>query len=654
MNKSNIHTMIKNKSFNSILNKKYSNTNLYSNINNKYKKISLLNKSSSFKILHSRNPTHSQRNISFINKKKQKLDDELSVALFQNNEIELVQNLNLDSDRDLCSNSILKEQLKNKINPMNLTLLYSSGQKSKRPTLPKISFGSTNILENEKKINNFKQKFTKNRQTILFEQELNNKLRNVNEIFQSQKEKRDKLYDNYGKILKELDNINLDLQILNNQKSKHNSPQKRRQSRIDMLSRRKSISKASFKDNTYESNNSKSNSRQFEGSDTNREKSNNEITEVKNENNEEIKEENKENKEENKNDNQNENNRFNRRLSVIQALYQEQKKKDLERRIKYEHMLESKRELKQIKSSLNSVSSEINELKLNKNNIKQTLMRHYQELLYNGKEVRNEGLIWIIKSIWKLGENVPMSFMPTFLDYKGIKFLFNLAIKSVELETQKKYMLKLKDNLRSELNNIAQKNEKEKKVTTYKYNEKNKYESHKKEKKYPFLFKTNLLIKNEQLPRSLSQEFVKSFYHSNQHFDMNISSKIMSHNNEDEEDEIFKSNIKEISKIFENKDNSFDIIKMPMINEKHKLEEKIKELEAEIQNMKDNEIKRIFKEYIDNDYQNKYHAPIDVVLGALLGEHSRNIHVNKFNSFKKEYLDEMKNIRFYEYTKRKS
>ena len=48
------------------------------------------------------------------------------------------------------------------------------------------------------------------------------------------------------------------------------------------------------------------------------------------------------------------------------------------------------------------------------------------------------------------------------------------------------------------------------------------------------------------------------------------------------------------------------------------------------------------------------HAPIDVVLGALLGEHSRNIQVNIFNSFKKEYLDEMKNIRFYEYTKRKS
>ena len=645
MNKDNIHSMIKNKSFNNILNKKFCNISLYNNINNKYKKISLFNNSTSYKFFHNKNPSHSQRSISFNKKRQQKLDDELSVALFQNNEIELVQNLNLDSDRNLCSNLILKEQLKNKINPMNLSWLYPSGQKAenKRPTLPKINFGPMNIiLENEKKINNFKQKFKNNRQTFLFEQDLNNKLRHINEIYQIQKEKRDKLYKNYDKALKELDNVNLDLQILNNQKSKHNSSQKRRQSKIDMLSRRRSISKASLRDNTYESNNSRSNSKQFDGSETKRENSNNEITEVNNE----I-------KEENKNENQNENNRLNRRLSVIQALYQEQKKKDLEKRIKYEQMLESKRELKQLKSSINSVGSEINELKINKNNIKQKLMRHYQELLYNGKEVRNEGLIWIIKSIWKLGENVPMSFMPTFLDYKGIKFLFNLAIKSVELENKKKYILKIKNNLCSELNNIAKKNEIEKKVT-YKYKEKNKYESPKKGKKYPFLFKTNLLIKNKELPRSLSQEFVKSFYHSNKHFDMNISSKILSHNNEDEEDEIFKSNMKEMSKIFENKDNSFDIIKMPMIREKNKLEEKIKELEAEIQNMKDNEIKRIFKEYIDNDYQNKYHASIDVVLGALLGEHSRNIQVNKFNSFKKEYLDEMKNIRFYEYTKRKS
>ena len=51
-------------------------------------------------------------------------------------------------------------------------------------------------------------------------------------------------------------------------------------------------------------------------------------------------------------------------------------------------------------------------------------MKHYEEMLYIGKEVRSEGLIWIIKAMWKLGQNVPMSFMPTFLDFKSIEYLF--------------------------------------------------------------------------------------------------------------------------------------------------------------------------------------------------------------------------------------
>ena len=59
----------------------------------------------------------------------------------------------------------------------------------------------------------------------------------------------------------------------------------------------------------------------------------------------------------------------------------------------------------------------INDLKNTERNTKQQLMRHYLELLYNGQEIRNDGLIWIIKAMWKMGGNMPLSFMPTFLDH---------------------------------------------------------------------------------------------------------------------------------------------------------------------------------------------------------------------------------------------
>ena len=75
----------------------------------------------------------------------------------------------------------------------------------------------------------------------------------------------------------------------------------------------------------------------------------------------------------------------------------------------------------------------------------------------------------------------------------------------------------------------------------------------------------------------------------------------------------------------------------------------MKEIEGEILLLKKAEIIRVFKEFAENDYQNKYHVPIDIVLAALLGEHNKNIEVNKYSKFKKEYFEELKNIRFYQY-----
>ena len=132
---------------------------------------------------------------------------------------------------------------------------------------------------------------------------------------------------------------------------------------------------------------------------------------------------------------------------------------------------------------------------------------------------------------------------------------------------------------------------------------------------------------------------------------MNINNKILNHNEED--DDFLNLTVRDVSKILEENDNGFDITKLPALDEINNLEKEIKEMENNISDKKKNEINRIFKEFIDNDYQNKYQTTIDVVLGSLFGESMRNKQVNKFNAFKKEYMDEMRNIRFYEYSKKK-
>ena len=92
---------------------------------------------------------------------------------------------------------------------------------------------------------------------------------------------------------------------------------------------------------------------------------------------------------------------------------------------------------------------------------------------------------------------------------------------------------------------------------------------------------------------------------------------------------------------------------MKEVKEINKLKKKIMLLNNQIEELKNNEVQRIFHEYVYNDYERVYHAPIEVVLGALIGEHSKDIQLNNYSVFRKGYLDEIRNIRFYEYGKRK-
>ena len=122
---------------------------------------------------------------------------------------------------------------------------------------------------------------------------------------------------------------------------------------------------------------------------------------------------------------------------------------------------------------------------------------------------------------------------------------------------------------------------------------------------------------------------------------------------DDEQRDQEKNTFKEISKFYEKRNNNYEIEKMEEMGKIEELQNKIKNIENEIVEIKNKEIMRIFKQFVENDYQHRYHVSIDVVLAALLGEHMKNIEVNKFAKFKKEYLDNLKNIRFYEYRKNK-
>ena len=535
---------------------------------------------------------------------------ELSVLIFQNNDVDIVRSLDPDIDKNICNNLLFKEYLKNNIdnNSQNSLDLPNEmlGQKIHLPLLKTITING--ILESEKKLNQNKKETQRNLANSQLEEDLYNNLKNINNQYTTKKTKRDGIYESYKTDIKEIEELKMDIKILNGD---YNIP--------------------------YNNSNKLKNSPK---------------------------------------------NEFDFDEDIIPKQIIEKKKENLMQKEQKDVKLEKVNRLELLKHiiqqkliDITNIDKELDELKIKKKIFINKLMEHYETLLYKGRDVRNEGLIWIIKSIWSLGRNVPMSFIPTFLDFSSIEFLFKFAHKSIKLENYKKLLNDFKKKLQIKLHNIffnnlnnnSRVNTNNSQHSNNLFNDQNKEFAIKhllKENKSrknllventrdlnrrsSFVFKTNLLKFNSVLRRSISQHnFIKSYIHSN----------------EDEEQDNNKLNhlkginyYKDISKFLkysEYHNEGINIEKLAEISDIKNIRKTIKEIEDEIVILKKNEINRIFKEFIENDYQNKYHVPIDVVLAALIGEHGKNLEYNRFLRFKKEYFDKIKGIRFFDYSRNK-
>jgi hypothetical protein len=87
-----------------------------------------------------------------------------------------------------------------------------------------------------------------------------------------------------------------------------------------------------------------------------------------------------------------------------------------------------------LSKKLNDKNKEIKLVGTKLKEIKNKLMLHYHTLLREGLDTRQEGLVWLIKAIWNLNEDVIMSYLPNYLDEKAIDYIFNAARKERNLQ----------------------------------------------------------------------------------------------------------------------------------------------------------------------------------------------------------------------------
>ena len=102
-------------------------------------------------------------------------------------------------------------------------------------------------------------------------------------------------------------------------------------------------------------------------------------------------------------------------------------------------------------------------------------------------------------------------------------------------------------------------------------------------------------------------------------------------------------------KEFDEKKLHFEIMDLPEINRINKIKKHIEKIKNEIVQLKKNEVKRITKCFIENDYEEKYHVNIETVLAALIGEDAKDTEMNKYNLNKKNYITKLKKIRFFDH-----
>ena len=483
---------------------------------------------------------------------------DLSVRLFQGNEVNLVRNLDLYQNSNIWENFLSKAKLKNDIiNDIDFDFRNKPSESEINLSKAK-SITIKGILESEHRLNQNKKEAQKNLAYSQLELELCTELKKLREDYLIKKEEKENVYINFKKMVDEVEKIKLELQIMNSRE---------------------------FNDKFIEQKKKEI------------EKSNEEITKENNE--------------------FNNNTTSNKRLSKIQSMFKIQKEQEYLKQLKYDKLNALKMKISNINIPLKKLNKEIFEIKNQERNVVNKLMTHYETLLFRGEEVRNEGLIWIIKAIWSLGENVPMTFIPPFLDFKSIEFLFQYAHKSIELDNSKKILNDLKNKLQVKMHKLF-----------YASKSPGKYSS-------SFEFKTDLIKKNSIVKRSIKEHnFINAYIKAS----------------EFEEDNKNVSTLKQMKSIMEDKKKSIiNLNKLQGIDQIEELKSKIKEIENDISNLKKNEIHRLFKEFVENDYENKYHVKIDDVLAALLGEHNKNIEINKYSKYKKDYFDELKNIRFYQY-----
>ena len=279
-------------------------------------------------------------------------------------------------------------------------------------------------------------------------------------------------------------------------------------------------------------------------------------------------------------------------------------------------------ELKAISESINIIKKDIETKLEQRNKIQDDLVRYYHKLLFEGLDVRQEGLSWIIKSIWKLEANVQTTFLPNFLDDEAIQFLFTMAHKTVELKNIEDEITKEKSAMYKDIKHVI--------VIKSLTNNQEPGSSI----KNTTVFETSI----SQIPTS-KKPTVRARRAS------------MIGRKEDVDHKQFKVN--DVQNVFDQRDKreieekKQVLSDLPSVKTITYLNRKKASLESEIKALRKEQMQRMFKLFIEDDYERKNGVAAEVVISALVGEGYRDREIQNYMKIKKNYFESLQKVKFF-------
>ena len=306
----------------------------------------------------------------------------------------------------------------------------------------------------------------------------------------------------------------------------------------------------------------------------------------------------------------------NEKLEYLNSVAQIKKQRDEKMKIIELNKSRAQTESIELEKKYNELMKQCQQKKSVVYKARNQLLNIYHLELYEGLTFRTDGLATLIRSIWNLGVNVDINYMPSYLDKLSIDFLFDKARRLIKI---------------SEMRQIIEENQLdfENSVNAWKKTVNENTKDSSEEKTNENFFKTCVMDKYNYMnkypnSKKFMEDYNKKYFSKADTFEIKLNKN----------KKLFKS--KNIPAIIIEKHNKIEKLKILLNN----LLEKNDGIEKK-------EIQRLCREFTTNNYQDKYHVSVDVIMGALCGEEKRNEAITFFAKYQKEYKEGKQLIQFH-------